>query len=105
VGAVFLPRKHVIFDANPLSPVLDQRLELGLRSLSAHTVFQSSNEIQKVTGAVLPIGRIEGEWHPQLRAVVHEVSAWRHDADDLAPKAVHFDHLANHQSATERALP
>ena len=88
-------RKDVILLAGTLSPVLNQRGELGLRGLRRDAVLQSPDEIQKVVAAILAIGGIETDRHPDLGAVVHHVGARRHDADHFASQPVDLHHLSD----------
>ena len=93
------------FDANALAPVPNERVELGLRRLGRDSVFQSANHIEEVAATVLTIGRIEAERHPDFGAVVHDIGARRHDADDFTAQAIDLDGLSNHRSSAKCALP
>ena len=68
-------------------------------------VLQPSDEIQEVVAAVLTIGRVQPERQPDLGAVVHDVGARRHDADDFAAPAVDFDRLPDDRPPAKRGLP
>ena len=88
-----------------LAPVPDERVQLRLRRLRRHPVLQTADEIEKVASAVLTIGRVQPEGHPDLGAVVHDVGAGRHHADDFAAQAIDLDHLSDHRTSVKCGLP
>src|SRR5204862_8300278 len=75
-------------DAGPRGPALDERLQFGLRHRLGDAILHPSDEIE--AGGVTRPARVvcEAEWQPDLRVVVHEIRAGRHDADDLKPPSV-----------------
>ena len=98
-------RGHVVLHADALAPVLDERVQLGLRRLRRHAVLQPADQIQEVVAAILTVGRIQSERQPDLRAVVHEIGARRQDADDFARRPLISIVWPTIGSPAERALP
>jgi hypothetical protein len=83
-------------DTGALSPVRDERVQLGLRRLLRHVVLQAANEIEIVAASVLTIAGIQPERQPDLGSRVHQIGSRRENADHLAQPAVDLDGLPDH---------
>jgi len=70
------------------------------------TVREPSDEIQKMTSAILAVRRIDREREPQLGVRVSDIEMRRHDADNRPPASADF-HLGADDllAAAERRLP
>ena len=63
-------------------PGREQRIELRLRARQRRARRETSDQIQKMAAAILPVGRIDDERQPHLDVVVGDVEVRRHHADD-----------------------
>ena len=93
----------------PLSaPLRDHRVEIGLRLRERHAVLQSADQIQEVAAARRfgNVFRIDRQRQEDLDALVVDVVAGRHDADDARRHAVDLnDATEDALVAAEVALP
>src|SRR5205823_14475903 len=92
-------------DAGSGAPGLDERVQLGLRRRHRGALFQPSDEKETVVVTRPALVPREAERQPDLRVVVHEIRAARHDAADLKPPSVDVDAVADDWLRAERGLP
>src|SRR6185369_17496738 len=89
----------------PRAPGLEERIQLDLRRLHADAVLQATNQIEIVIAAVQPVGWIEPERQPYLGAVVRDVGAGWHDAEDFASSPVDLHCLSDQRLPAKCRLP
>ncbi len=88
------------------SPVREHGFQLGARRGQSGAVAQSSNQVEIVIRAVLTIGGVQHQRHPDLRMLVRDVEAGRHDPHDGPASAIDLDLIADDvTAAAEGALP
>src|SRR4029078_8312430 len=92
-------------DAGALSPVRNQRVQLGLGSRLRDAVFQTADEIEIVDATILAIAWIQSERKPDLSPRVHQIRSRRENADHLAGPAFDIDGRPDPRAPAERALP
>src|SRR4029079_10314626 len=89
----------------PLAPVREECIQLCLRCLRAHAVLQAPNDMKDVKAAVLTNSRRQAKGQPDCRAVIHEIDAGWHDADDFMRAAVDIQSVSNEWLSREGRLP
>src|SRR5687768_15961230 len=88
-----------------LTPVVEKYVQSGLRGQRRDAVLQATNDVEDVEAAVLMHGRRESEGQPDGRAVVHDVDAGRHDADDFVWPSLDGYGLSNEVVPSQDGLP
>ena len=92
-------------DADALAPVLEERGELGFGRLRCDAVLQPPDHLQDVVLPQPANHRVHADRQPDLRVVVHDVEAGRHDADDVVRPAVDLHGLPDDRLPAKRRLP
>ena len=92
-------------DAGARTPGFRERVQLVLRRRRGDVLFQPSNEREVVVVARLAFGLCETEGQPDLRVRVHEIGAWRQDANDLKSPPIDVDAVADDRLRAVRGLP
>src|SRR5262245_22095961 len=92
-------------DAGSSAPRFHKPGQFSLRGYHCDALFQASNEKQVVVVAGETFGLREAKRQPDFRAVVHEIRAAFHDADNLNASSVEFDALADNRTRPEGGQP
>ena len=92
-------------ETGTLAPVLDQAVQFCLCRLRRDAVGQAANQIEEVVAAALAIVFSQPEGQPDLGAVIHDVRAGRHDADDFALPVIHIHRMPDDRLSSKRGLP
>src|SRR5688572_23664693 len=91
--------------ARTLAPVLEECVQLGLRRLRRDAVFQAPNDMEDVEAAVLTNSRREPEGQPDCGAVIHDIDAGWHDANDFVKTPLDIQRLSNDRLSSQDDLP
>ncbi len=92
-------------DAGALAPVIQERRELGFGRLRRDAILQPSDHLQDVVLPKPANHRVHADGQPDLRVVVHDVEAGRHDADDVVRTSVDRHGVTDDGPAAKRGLP
>src|SRR5262245_3535884 len=93
------------FDACSRTPVFDECAQLRLCRLEGDVLFQSPNDVQNMSLALLNQTWMQPERQPNLRVVIHDISPWRHNANDFVWTPLDFYFLSNQRPSAECRLP
>ena len=88
-----------------LAPVREESVQLCLRCLRGHAVLQAPNDMEDVKAAVLANSRRKPEGQPDCRAVIHDIDAGWHDANDFMRPAVDIQSVSNEWLFRKSRLP
>ena len=98
-------RRDMVLGADTPAPVIEERVQLRLGRLRRDAVFQPRNDVEDVGAALASRIRVDPKRQPDLGAVVHDVGAGQHDAENLVGSALDFHGLSNHRLSPKGGVP